>query len=160
MKLHRLHRKLLIAAPPDDVWAFFSNPHNLSKITPPELNLVVPPNLTSKVYPGLIIAYSVKPFPGFRSPWVTEITHVVENEMFVDEQRFGPYKFWHHQHLFTPTSRGVEVQDIVHYVLPFGPLGSLAHLLGVKKKLQAIFDGRLKALREIFDDVRELETLE
>ena len=32
--------------------------------------------------------------------WVTEITVAEERRAFVDEQRSGPYRFWHHRHSF------------------------------------------------------------
>jgi ligand-binding SRPBCC domain-containing protein len=82
--------------------------------------------------------------------WVTEITHVIEGKMFVDEQRSGPYRFWHHQHHFREVEGGVEASDIVHYALPFGPLGDLIQRLQVRHKLEEIFDFRLSVMRERF----------
>ena len=154
MKLHRLERRLTIEAPLDAVWSFFADPHNLARITPPSLNLVVPPTVPHAVYPGMIIAYTVRPFAGFRTTWVTEITQVTEQALFVDEQRFGPYRFWHHQHHFRAGDAGTEVLDLVHYALPLGPMGRLAHPLVVKSKLAEIFDGRLNALNAIFGTAR------
>ena len=77
--------------------------------------------------PGMIISYRIHPIFRLRLSWVTEITHVQEPHSFVDEQRFGPYKFWHHQHRFREVPGGVEIRDIVNYALPFGPLGRIAH---------------------------------
>jgi ligand-binding SRPBCC domain-containing protein len=77
---------------------------------------------------------------------MTEITHVQEGAYFVDEQRFGPYTMWHHQHHFKEVSGGVMMVDIVHYKIPLGFLGDIAHWLFVKKQLQGIFDFRFKAV--------------
>jgi ligand-binding SRPBCC domain-containing protein len=81
---------------------------------------------------------------------MTEITHVEDKKYFVDEQRFGPYSLWHHQHHFRQTEAGVEMTDIVHYKIPFGKLGDLAHALFVKKQLKAIFDYRYEVVEKLF----------
>ncbi len=150
MKLYRLERSVTIAAPLDAVWSFFADPHNLARITPESLNLRVPEDIPHVVHPGMIIMYTVRPFAGYRATWVTEITHVVERMLFVDEQRFGPYRFWHHQHHFRASGTDTIVSDCVHYALPFGPLGRLAHPLMVKSTLKDIFDSRLRALNDVF----------
>lgn len=69
---------------------------------------------------------------------------------FIDEQRFGPYKFWHHKHFFKPVPGGVLCTDLVYYALPFAFLGQLAHWLFVKKQLKNIFDYRYHKLNLIF----------
>jgi ligand-binding SRPBCC domain-containing protein len=82
---------------------------------------------------------------------MTEITHVEEQQYFVDEQRFGPYTMWHHQHHFKSTNDGVLMTDIVHYKLPLYFLGDLAHGLFVKKQLKQIFDFRFEAAERLFN---------
>ena len=79
---------------------------------------------------------------------MTEISHVKENEYFIDEQRFGPYKLWHHKHSFVKTENGVEMTDVVNYVLPFGILGEIAHNLFLRKRIEYIFEYRTKILNE------------
>ena len=81
---------------------------------------------------------------------MTEITHVEDRKFFVDEQRFGPYSLWHHQHHFREVGTDVEMTDIVHYKLPGWLLGDMAHGLFVKKKLREIFAYRFKKVEEIF----------
>jgi hypothetical protein len=98
------------------------------------------------MYAGQIIEYTVKPLLGIPLYWMTEITHVQEGAYFVDEQRFGPYIMWHHQHHFKEVTGGVMMTDIVHYKIPLGFLGDIAHWLFVKKQLQGIFDFRFKAV--------------
>lgn len=104
----------------------------------------------SKMYAGQIIAYTVRPLAGIPLYWMTEITHVQEGSYFVDEQRFGPYSLWHHQHHFRPIPGGVEMTDLVHYKLPLGWLGMLGHRLFVRRQLEQIFDFRWAVLEKRF----------
>ncbi|MCG7858958.1 SRPBCC family protein, partial [Flavihumibacter sediminis] len=104
----------------------------------------------AKMYPGQIIEYTVKPLFGIPLYWMTEITHVEEGKYFVDEQRFGPYSLWHHQHHFREVPGGVEMTDIVHYKIPLWILGDIANALFVRKQLQGIFDYRFKKVNELF----------
>jgi ligand-binding SRPBCC domain-containing protein len=148
--LYRLHRIQCLPISVGQAWEFFSDPHNLPIITPAWLRFCVTSPLPDKMYPGMIVTYTITPVGRLPVRWVTEITHVNEPCLFVDEQRFGPYRFWHHQHLFRDIDGGVEVQDIVHYALPFGPIGVLTHRLLVKKQLKEIFDFRRRVLQERF----------
>ncbi len=135
----------------DEAWDFFSSPANLQKITPEKLGFkIVSKHHGEKMYAGQIIEYYVKPLFGIPLYWMTEITHVADKKYFIDEQRFGPYSMWHHQHHFKETPEGIEMTDIVHYKLPFGILGELAHTLFVKKQLQGIFDYRFKVVEDLW----------
>lgn len=134
-----------------EAWEFFSNPRNLAIITPPHMGFrILYISGNGKMYPGQIIRYRIQAIPGINMHWVTEITHVKEPNYFVDEQRFGPYALWHHQHHFREVEGGVEMTDEVNYALPLGPLGTLAHLLFVKRELNRIFDYRYKKLETLF----------
>lgn len=135
----------------DQAWEFFSSPANLSVITPKKLKFkILSKHHGEKMYAGQIIEYTVRPLLGIPLYWMTEITHVKRMEYFVDEQRFGPYSFWHHQHHFKEVEGGVEMTDIVHYKLPLYFLGSLANTILVKNQLRQIFDYRHKAVEDIF----------
>lgn len=136
----------------EKAWDFFSNPANLEKITPEYMRFQITSKMPDKVYPGLIITYRVSPLPGVRMNWVTEITHVEENKFFVDEQRFGPYAMWHHEHHFRATDAGVTMLDKLSYKLPLGWLGHLAHRLFVRRQLKNIFDFRKSNLNKLFID--------
>ena len=105
-----------------------------------------------KMYPGQLITYKVNVLPGIPVNWVTEITHVQEPHYFVDEQRFGPYALWHHQHHFKETAAGVEMTDEVNYAIPFGFIGKLANSVFVGKEVKAIFDHRYKVLEDYFNN--------
>ena len=132
-------------------WDFFSSPANLKEITPTNLGFtIISKHHGEKMYPGQIIEYTVKPVLGIPLYWMTEIRHVVDKQFFVDEQRFGPYTMWHHQHHFKAFDGGVEMTDIVHYKIPFWFLGDIANTLFVKKQLQGIFDFRWKKVEDLF----------
>jgi ligand-binding SRPBCC domain-containing protein len=92
----------------------------------------------------------VKPVAGIPLYWMTEITQVKDRTYFIDEQRFGPYSLWHHQHHFKEIPGGVEMTDIIHYKNPLGILGRIANALFVKNKLKTIFDYRFKKVEELF----------
>ena len=148
MKLHVLDRTQRVPIPLEEAWDFFSDARNLATITPPEMGFEVTSPLPERMYAGMIIIYRVRPLLGVPVTWVTEITHVEEQVRFVDEQRFGPYRFWHHQHHFAPVDGGVEMTDIVHYALP--PGGGLARNVLVAPRLREIFDYRRQVLERTF----------
>lgn len=138
----------------DEAWDFFSSPANLEKITPAGLGFrIISKHHGDKMYPGQIIEYKVRPLLGIPLFWMTEITHVEDRRYFVDEQRFGPYSLWHHQHHFKPVEGGVEMTDIVHYKLPGWFLGDIANSLLVKNQLKKIFDYRFRRVEEMFGKV-------
>ncbi len=135
----------------DKAWEYFSNPANLQSITPENMGFkVISKHHGEKMYAGQIIEYSVKPVMNIPIYWMTEITQVKDKEYFIDEQRFGPYTLWHHQHHFKAIEGGVEMTDIVHYKNPFWIFGRIANTLFVKNKLKSIFDFRFKKVEEMF----------
>lgn len=134
-------------------WTFLSDPKNLATITPTSMKFTILSGADRSIFPGQIIQYDVTVM-GFKMRWVTEITHVVEGAYFVDEQRFGPYAFWHHKHFIKSVDGGVEMEDIIDYKLPFGILGQLVHPLLVKPQLDAIFDYRRQKLESLFGTLK------
>lgn len=152
MKLYTLKREQFLPIGIDEAWDYFSSPANLSKITPDKLAFEIISDLSPKMYPGMIIQYFVQPILNIRVRWVTEITYVNEPFYFVDEQRMGPYKFWHHQHKFTEVEGGVIMEDEVNYALPLGFLGRIIHSVLVKSDLNYIFEYRNNILKSIFPE--------
>ena len=150
MKTYRLERTQFLPVSLESAWEFFSSPLNLPSITPPWLNLKVAGRAPDRMYLGMLIRYRVKPLFGIPVTWISEITHVNPPHYFVDEQRFGPYRFWHHQHLFRPLRGGIEMIDQVSYSLKYGPVGTLVHAVFVRKRLEGIFDFRRQALERLF----------
>ena len=152
MKLFRLEQSQILPISMDDAWAFFSDPRNLAKITPPELNLIPSSSVPDRMHAGLVITYKVKIAPLVYVKWVTEITQMDAPHFFVDEQRFGPYKFWHHLHRFSPCEGGVLAEDVINYGLYGGPLATLVNTLVVKRQLNGIFEFRKQVLEKVFGD--------
>lgn len=151
MAAHSIKRVQKIPISLDKAWEYFSNPANLQSITPENMGFkVISKHHGEKMYAGQIIEYSVKPVMNISIYWMTEITQVKDKEYFIDEQRFGPYTLWHHQHHFKAIEGGVEMTDIVHYKNPFWIFGRIANTLFVKNKLKSIFDFRFKKVEEMF----------
>ena len=148
--MHQLIRKQFVKTDLNTCWDFFSSPSNLKVITPDYMGFDVKTDVPEKMYEGLIISYTVKPLLGIPMEWVTEITHINEMSFFVDEQRIGPYKMWHHEHHFKEINGGVEMTDIVSYVIPFGILGKLVQPILVQPKLEEIFAYRFKVVDNLF----------
>lgn len=148
--VQRLEYQQDLPLSPAEAWDFFSRPDNLARITPGNLGFAVTSALPERMYAGMVVTYRVRPLLGIAIPWMTEISHVREAEFFVDEQRSGPYRIWHHQHLFTPLPGGVRMTDLVHYQLAFGLPGHW--LLGglVRHRLEEIFSYRRKTLIDMF----------
>ncbi|MEZ4753932.1 MAG: SRPBCC family protein [Bdellovibrionota bacterium] len=149
-KIYKLHKKQFLPISKEEAWSFFSNPNNLPSITPPKLGFKVENESPDYIYPGQVHLYTVRPLLGIPLTWMTEITHVEEGKFFVDEQRTGPYAIWHHEHHFRETEGGVEVEDLIHYKLPFWIFGDIANFLIVKRDLEYIFNYRNKILGERF----------
>lgn len=151
MKKYELYRETVLPISMLEAWDFFSNPVNLSKITPAEMSFkVISKDLPKQIYNGLVIKYLVKPLAGIPLKWVSQISSVNAPYMFVDEQLKGPYAYWHHEHTFEEKGGKVLMKDKVTYSVPFGIFGQLANKLIVKGKLDEIFDYRTKIILEIF----------
>lgn len=156
MKTYRLAWEQAIPISIEEAWRFFSSPLNLEKITPNDMRFVVTSPYTedTKMYEGMLITYKIAPLLGIKMNWMTEITHIKEHDYFVDEQRFGPYALWHHEHHFKPIDGGVHMTDILNYAIPYGPIGTLANKLLVHKKVKNIFTYREKAIAELFGQLQ------
>jgi ligand-binding SRPBCC domain-containing protein len=151
MKIYTLKRTQILPIDIQQAWDFLSDARNLARITPPYMGFkILYFSGQESLYAGQLIRYQVQGIPGVPMQWVTEITHVNPPYYFVDEQRFGPYAFWHHQHMLKAVDQGVEMTDEVNYALPLGFLGRLAHIIFVKRALTNIFEYRFKKLNEIF----------
>lgn len=154
----RLECRQDLPIPIEDAWTFFSRPENLARITPDDLGFEMTTEVPERMYAGMLIGYRVRPLGGIAIPWVTEITQLREPVFFVDEQRSGPYRFWHHQHLFEAIDQGVRMTDLVHYQLPYSAFGQL--LVGgvVRRRLDAIFAYRRHTLEDLFGTLEKQES--
>lgn len=150
--IRTFHREQFIPGAPAAIWDFFATPRNLATITPPRMRFEIIGHLPPRMYPGQMIEYRIGILPGITIRWLTEITHVRAGEFFVDEQRIGPYKLWHHEHQFTPThdGRGVEMTDRITYALGWGPVGTALDALWIHDQLATLFDYRAQKIAEHF----------
>lgn len=150
-KVYSLKTVQIIPITLSEAWKFFSKPDNLQNITPAYMGFTIKSkHHGEKMYAGQIIEYTIKPLLGVPIYWMTEITHVEEGKYFIDEQRFGPYSLWHHQHHFKEVGSGVEMTDIVHYKIPFWFIGDIANTLFVQNQLKQIFDYRQQSVKKMF----------
>ncbi len=151
--IHQLERQQQLNCTIEQAWEFFSSPKNLDRLTPDSVGFKITHCQSDVMHEGQIIGYKIKIAPFIWVNWLTEITHVEYQKSFVDDQRVGPYKLWHHTHRFEENAEGVMMTDHVTYVMPFGLIGSIAHALFVKKQLKHIFDERRRLCEEIFNSV-------
>ncbi len=158
MKLYQIHAKQALPISKEQAWNFLSTPQNLGLITPDHMSFDIQTEEVGPMYAGQIIQYKISPFAGYSTKWVTEITHVKDEEYFVDEQRFGPYSLWHHKHFIKKVNGYIVMEDIVDYKLPLGILGRFAHLLFVKRQLKGIFKFREQKLIELFGKVEGVKS--
>jgi ligand-binding SRPBCC domain-containing protein len=149
--LYKLYNEQVLNVSLNEAWEFFSNPANLETITPSDMHFKILSLDGDKAYSGQVITYSIRLNALLKMKWVTEIKHVQKPHCFVDEQRFGPYKFWHHAHLFEELPSGkVLMKDIVHFKLPFSWVAPIAYKLFVRKNLEKIFTFRTETLKSKF----------
>ena len=143
-----LERSQEIAAPADAVFAFFSDPANLARITPGWLRFRIHGEPPADLREGSRIEYRIA-WGSATLRWITRIVEWTPPRRFVDVQETGPYRKWVHTHEFTPAAGGgLLMCDRVVYALPFGPLGRLVHALRVRRQLEEIFDFRRLAIEE------------
>jgi ligand-binding SRPBCC domain-containing protein len=154
MKIFRLASKQNLPISKKEAWDFLSSPKNLKVITPEYMSFEILSGADRPMFAGQIIQYIVTPVLGIKTKWVSEITHMVEGEYFVDVQLFGPYALWHHKHFIKEIPGGVEMEDIIDYKVPMGILGQLVHPFLVKPKLDEIFEYRRKKLIELFGEFK------
>ncbi len=149
-KVFRLEAKQDLPISLKEAWEFFSNPENLTKITPSSLGFKIISELDSAIYPSQIIQYKVSPLPFFKTTWVSEITHLENQSFFADKQIYGPYDLWHHKHFFKEIEGGVQIIDVVDYVPPFGIFGRLMNPIIIKPRILKIFEYRRIKVEELF----------
>ena len=151
MKVYKKETIQFVNATLDECWMFFSNPKNLQKITPESMGFKITDFDGNSMYAGQIIQYKITPLLGLKLSWTTEITQVKDHSYFIDEQRFGPYSFWHHKHFFEEVDGKVKMTDVVHYALPLGFIGRIMNGLIVENKLNEIFNHRRLIVNKLFN---------
>lgn len=148
--IHTIIQKQWLPISLDKAWAYFATPANLQEITPEDMTFEIVSPVPDKMYQGLMILYVIRPFARIPMRWCSEITSVQEKRFFIDAQRSGPYKLWHHEHHFEEQDGGVLMTDILYYDIGRSVFGWLAGELFVHKKIQDIFQHRKRRLEQIF----------
>jgi len=148
MKVHRYYREQTVDYPLDGVFEFFARPENLARITPPSMGFTILTPSPIAMRAGALIDYSVRTL-GISMRWTTLIAAYDPPHSFVDVQLRGPYSFWHHTHTFGADGNRTRITDEVRYVLPFGPLGNIAHRLFVRRRLEGIFEYRSSIIDQL-----------
>jgi ligand-binding SRPBCC domain-containing protein len=153
MHVYTLRCELLVKRPLKETFAFFENPANLGRITPPWLSFKI---VTTNVpmAQGAKFDYVIR-WLGLPMKWRSLISKYDPPYSFADEQLVGPYKSWHHEHTFRETAAGIIAGDHLEYSLPLGPLGTMAQTLVVKRQLESVFRFRQAALAQIFAGATE-----
>jgi ligand-binding SRPBCC domain-containing protein len=139
--IHHLQRRQVVGGSLPQVFAFFKDPRNLEHITPPWLGLRVLEASDPEVRLGTRIRYRLG-LCGIPLRWESRIAEYEPNRLFADQQVVGPYRRWHHRHVFRAVPGGVAIEDSVEYDLPLGVLGRMAHAIAVRRQLRTIFDYR------------------
>ena len=135
-----LERTQVLRVPIDAAFAFFSDAHNLERITPPWLRFRIVES-PAQLGVGARLRYRLSLF-GIPIRWRTEIVDWSPPRSFVDVQRRGPFLLWEHTHRLRPVDGGTEIYDHVRYQLFLGPLGALVRRLLVRGWVDGIFDYR------------------
>lgn len=145
----KLEQVQVVPRPRSEVFEFFADAHNLERITPDLLAFRILTPRPIEMGQGALIDYRLKLY-GIPMSWKTRIELWEPDDRFVDMQLKGPYRYWHHLHEFEDVDLGTRMRDVVHYELPFGPFGSIARSLFVRRSLERIFGHRRQAIAEIF----------
>lgn len=146
MRVHVLERAQRVGLPPERAFDFYGDASNLEPLTPPWLRFEVTTPMPIEMDAGTLLDYRLR-LHGVPVRWRTRIESWEPPHRFLDVQVRGPYSLWEHTHTFEPVGDGATtIRDRVRYAIPFGPLGSLAHVVFVRRDLARIFDYRQEAV--------------
>ncbi len=128
------------------IFSFFGDARNLEIITPPWLHFKILTEAPIEMREGTLIDYrlSLRSIP---LRWRTRIEVWEPPRRFIDIQIKGPYRRWHHEHVFEPRNNGTLCIDHVRYAV-LG--GLLVDRLFVRRDVEEIFEFRRKRLLELF----------
>jgi ligand-binding SRPBCC domain-containing protein len=144
---HDAHFELFVPRPVTEVYAFFKQPANLLKLTPPAFDLILT-SQPDEIGPGVQLEFYLRLW-GRTMKWVSVVEHCYPPYYFADRQLKGPYQLWNHEHFFIPAGEGTLIMDKIVYRLPFFPFGELAYPV-VKKRVNDLLAYRQQALKQLF----------
>jgi ligand-binding SRPBCC domain-containing protein len=145
-------RSCVVRAPVADVFAFHLDTRNAARIAPRTLPVVAVRG-SFPLAEGDEVEVVVRLWPTpLRQTWRVEAERVVAPTLVVDRMLAGPFRSWVHQHRFEDLGDGTtRLTDHVDYHLPFGPLGSLADALLLRRLLGRLFRHRQARTRELLE---------
>jgi hypothetical protein len=146
MRIHEFHSEQWLPAAVEEVFPFFADAGNLQRLTPPWLHFEILTPRPVEMRTGALIDYRLR-VRGIPLRWRSEITAWEPLHRFVDEQRRGPYRLWHHEHAFEPRDGGTLCRDVVRYAVPFD---FLTHRWLVRPDIERIFSFRRQTLGGFF----------
>lgn len=147
--LNRFERSQVLDHPRAKVFAFFSDPRNLERLTPGFLRFRILTELDGRTREGQVIDYRLR-LHGLPLRWRTLISRWEPPRLFVDVAVHSPYAFWHHTHRFEALGRRTRMTDTVLYSLPLAPWGDRIAGARVRRDLEAIFAHRSRVIAGIF----------
>jgi ligand-binding SRPBCC domain-containing protein len=150
INVFRFESQQLIPAPLDEVWNFFESTDHLLKLLPPSMGYQPVPPVPPRIEAGVILLARVRGMLGNSVPYVTEFTHAEARRFFVDEQRFGPFRFFQHRHSFQAVDKGTLMRDVVHCSLGMRPFEALLNRRVGMRMMEQVFAHRRQKLVEIF----------
>jgi ligand-binding SRPBCC domain-containing protein len=147
MGTRRVELSSVVAAPRERVWAFYDDPANLARITPPDVRVTM---LTPPARPraGSRVLLKIGKGP-FGVTWEAIFVAHEPPSRFVDEQGRGPFKSFRHEHRFEDAPGGTRMTDTIDYEPPFGVLGRIADRVAIGRILRDMLEFRHERTREL-----------
>jgi ligand-binding SRPBCC domain-containing protein len=145
---HVLETRVWLARPRTQVFAFFADPGNLARVSPPALRLRLLTPLPT-MHAGAVLDFRAA-WLGLPLRWRTYVREYDPPYRFVAVQVRGPWAHWEHRHRFLDDGGGTWVEDRVTYRLPLGPFGRALHAVLVRRQLRRVWAFRRARLKELF----------
>jgi hypothetical protein len=139
-------RSVRLPFPADTVFAWFTRPGALERLTPPWERVQVLERSGGIEDGGQVTVKIGSPF-GFR--WVARHRDYEPGRQFADEQIRGPFSRWVHLHRVEPDGNAACVlTDRIEYMPPLGAAGSAAAPALIRPRLDRMLTYRYETLRQ------------
>jgi len=138
-------RSTLVPAPPDALFRFHENPHNLRRISPPGLR-ILDIRAAETARPGDEFTVAVRQGP-LTLRWTGRWETVASPGLLVDTGVRCPFAHWRHHHIFEPHPDGAVLTDRVEFRLPWFRGGPIGDWFALRFVLPRMFAARHAATR-------------
>jgi ligand-binding SRPBCC domain-containing protein len=140
-------KQSIIAAAPEEVFAFHERPDAFELLVPPWENArILEKADISKIGSRAVIETKLLGIVPVR--WVAEHTVYDPPRMFEDIQISGPFASWRHRHIVLPHADGAILRDEIEFEPPMWIFGRLAAPIAIIPKLKGMFDYRHRMTRQ------------